>query len=154
MDGASWAVAAVFVLGTLALGTGSGLVAAGTADQYGHLERPSWAPPAWVFGPVWTVLYVLVGVAGFVSHRHSGWTLPTLLWTLQLLLNLLWTPLFFGLGLRGWALVDLCALLLATLATIAATWLRARPAALLLLPYLAWVGFATALNAAVWSMNR
>lgn len=154
MDSRSWAVAAAFIAGTLALGLGSGLVAAGTAGQYRDLERPDWAPPPWLFGPVWTALYIMVGWAGFLAWRAAGWSLPLQLWTVQLLLNLLWTPLFFGLGLRGWALVDLGALLLALLATLASLWFRFRPAALLLLPYLGWVAFATALNAEVWWLNR
>lgn len=150
----AWLVAAAFILGTLALGLASGLLSANTPAQYRDLKQPPWAPPSWVFGPVWTVLYVLIGVAGFLAWRASGWSLPSQLWALQLLLNLLWTPLFFGLGLRGVALVDIGVLLLAVPATIVSLWWRQRVAALLLLPYLAWVAFATALNAAVWWLNR
>ncbi|MEU3018218.1 TspO/MBR family protein [Nocardiopsis sp. NPDC007018] len=133
----------------------------GTAAQdagavYANLELPVWAPPSWLFGPVWTVLYVLVAVAGWLVWRAAGVRGAAVflgVYVLQLLLNAAWTPLFFGAGLYGTALADILLLVVA----VAATLLLARPhsgtAALLLVPYLVWVAFAAALNAAVWAVN-
>lgn len=149
-----WLILAAFTLGTLAIGLASGLTAAQTADQYRDLEQPSWAPPSWLFGPVWTVLYLMVGLAGYLAWQKVGWSRPLALWGIQLALNLAWTPLFFGAGLRGLALVDLAALLVALVATILLFWRVSRPAAYLLLPYGVWVCFATALNASIWLLNR
>lgn len=144
----------LFVGGTLALGLLSGLLAARVPDTYANLESPSWAPPAWVFGPVWTVLYICIGLAGWLAWRAGAGRMPLGLWGLQLALNVVWTPIFFGLGLRGLALIDIVALLIVVAATMIA-FLRVKPAAgWLLAPYLAWVSFATALNAAYWWLNR
>lgn len=149
-----WVVLAAFTLGTLALGLGSGLTAARTAEQYRDLEQPSWAPPPWLFGPVWTVLYLMVGLAGYLTWAAAGWSRPLALWAVQLALNLAWTPLFFGAGWRGVALVDIAALLVALAATVALVWPVSRVAAYLLLPYGLWICFATALNASIWLLNR
>ncbi len=149
-----WLVLAAFTLGTLAVGLASGLTAAKTADQYRDLRQPSWAPPPWLFGPVWTVLYLMVGLAGYLVWAATGWSRPLMLWAVQLALNVAWTPLFFGAGWRGLALLDLAALLAALAATIALAWPASRPAAFLLLPYGLWACFATALNASIWALNR
>lgn len=139
------AVAAVAVLGGLAAGTAE--------STYQDLDLPAFAPPSWLFGPVWTVLYVMIAVAGWLVWRARGVDVATVAWGVQLLLNLAWTPLFFAGDRYGLALVDIVALLVAILATIALAWPRSRTAALLLVPYLAWVAFATALNAAIWHLN-
>ncbi len=121
---------------------------------YGQLRRPPWAPPGEVFGPVWTVLYVLIGIAGWLIATRPGGEGALRLWTVQLALNAAWTPIFFGLRRPGVALVEIVALLsTTTLTTVAA--LRHRPlAGALLLPYLAWLTYATALNSAIWQRNR
>lgn len=127
-------------------------------DWYPTLVRPSFAPPSWVFGPVWTALYVMMGVASWLVWRR-GLTRPEVrralvLYSVQLGFNLAWSLVFFGLRRPFAALIDIVVLF----ALIAITTLRfvvvSRPAALLLLPYLAWVGFATALNAGFWWLNR
>ncbi len=123
---------------------------------YGQLVQPGWAPPGWLFGPVWTVLYALMGTAAWLVWRAGGWGAhrPALvLFILQLTLNALWSWLFFGWHLGAAALVDIVALWLLIVATTVAFW-RVRPlAGGLLLPYLGWVTFATALNVAVWRLN-
>lgn len=120
---------------------------------YASLQKPTWAPPPWIFGPVWTVLYLTIGVAAWgVWHRH-GWTGAHALWFLQLLLNAAWTPVFFGLREIGLALVVIVLLWFSILGTIAALWRQTLWAGALLLPYLAWVSFATALNFALWRLN-
>ena len=134
--------------------------AVGTATQGGDvggtylaLDPPAWAPPPWLFGPVWTVLYALIGVAGWwvwrvgpVDRRRPALTL----WGAQLVVNAAWPGVFFGLGELGWALAVIVMLDVLVLATIIAVARLTRVAAALLLPYLAWILFATALNAALW----
>lgn len=125
---------------------------------YQGLAAPSFRPPAWLFGPVWTVLYILIAAAGTrLALRADGSLLAGAclgLWALQMVLNALWTPVFFGAHDLRAALVVIVALLavIAVLAVLA--WRIDRAAALMLLPYLGWVGFATVLNAAYWWLNR
>ena len=124
---------------------------------YANLVKPSWAPPAGVFGPVWTVLYVLMAVAAWLVWRARG-SIELVgaqlgLFAAQLLLNGLWSWLFFTWQLGALALVDICLLWLLLLATVVQFWRVSRLAAVLLLPYLLWVSFATALTAATWRMN-
>jgi translocator protein len=124
---------------------------------YANLLKPSWNPPPWIFGPVWTTLYVMMAVAAWLVWRQGGWQAqgrPLRLFLVQWLLNALWTPLFFGMHRIGLALVDIVALWLALATTLAAFWKVKRAAGALLAPYLAWVSFATALNFAIWRLNR
>lgn len=124
---------------------------------YGTLVKPSWAPPAGVFGPVWTVLYALMALAAWLIWRTKGSVesagAPLGLFAAQLLLNGLWSWLFFSWQLGALALVDICLLWLLLLATVVQFWRVSPLAAVLLLPYLLWVSFATALTAATWRMN-
>jgi translocator protein len=143
-------VAAVSLAGTLWTDTGDG-------SWYEQLEQPAWEPPDWLFGPVWTVLYVLMAVAAWLVSRcglHRGDVQIALgLYLLQLALNLGWTGVFFGLERPGWALVEIVVLVLVLLATIVAFARVSKIAAALLVPYLLWVGYATALTAAIAALN-
>lgn len=124
---------------------------------YQELVRPAWTPPDSVFGPVWTTLYVLMGIAAWLvwERRHEAQTRgPLLLFVLQLALNAVWSLVFFGLRRPGLALVEIALLWVAIAATLWSFARVRRSAAALLAPYLAWVTFAVALNAAIWSMNR
>lgn len=123
-------------------------------DWYASLERPFFAPPNWVFGPVWTLLYVLIAVAGWLLWQRGGlWSVAMRWWWAQMMLNALWTPLFFGWNLLGLALVEMALLWLAIAMTIRSGY-RLRPlAAWLLAPYFAWVSFAWVLNAGFWWLN-
>ena len=123
------------------------------ASWYPSLVKPAWTPPSWVFGPVWTLLYPLVAVAGWLAWREGRARAGTLLFLLQLSLNAAWPWIFFGDRRVGLALLCVVAMWLAILATIRAFWPVSKGAAVLLVPYLAWVGFATALNAAIWLLN-
>jgi translocator protein len=126
-------------------------------EWYAQLDKPSWNPPGWIFGPVWTALYAMMGVAAWLVWRRSGFAgapVALALFGAQLVLNAMWSWLFFGLHRPALALVDIVALGLAIAATIVAFWQHSRPAALLLVPYLGWVGFATALNLTLWRLNR
>jgi benzodiazapine receptor len=139
----------------LASGIG-GLASTSSGEDYQRLEQPGWAPPSWVFGPVWTLLYALMAVAAWLVWRSGPWsqTRPALtLYAIQLVLNAAWTPLFFGLGWRGIAFAELGVLLVVLVATVLLFWRRSRIAAALLLPYLAWSMFAWCLNFAVWQLN-
>lgn len=150
---ATWLGLAAFGAAVTAAALIGVLGVSGTSAEYQNLEQPSWAPPSWLFGPVWTVLYVLIAVSGWLVWRRTGWTTALTVYAAQLALNALWTPLFFGFGEYGLALVDIVLLWVLIGATI---WLFrpvSRLAAALLLPYWAWVTFATGLNAAIWWAN-
>lgn len=142
------------VVGAVAVAASLATVQASTA--YKELDGPSWAPPAWLFGPVWTALYVMMAVSGWLAWRSGmGWRGPGMVtYGLQLLLNGLWSPLFFALQWRGAALLCILALDVAVAVTAFLFWRRSRAAAFLLGPYLLWILFATALNWAYWLLNR
>lgn len=123
-------------------------------DYYAGLDKPDWAPPAWLFGPVWTVLYALIGIAAWLVARRGPASRPALaLWGVQLALNAAWTPIFFGLRAPGVALAEILVMWVAIAATTVAFFARRTAAGALMLPYLAWVSFATALNFAIWRLN-
>jgi translocator protein len=125
-------------------------------DWYAHLRKPAWNPPNWIFGPVWTVLYMLMAIAAWLVWQRGGFRqqrAALALYLVQLLFNGLWSPLFFGLHRLGLAFVDLALLWLALLACMGAFWKARRVAGMILLPYLAWVTFAGALNLAIWRLN-
>lgn len=130
-----------------------GLAAASSQATYQALELPPYAPPSWVFGPAWSVLYVMIAVAGWLAWRSGGGRPAMVVWSVQLLLNLAWTPLFFAADRYGLALVEIVALLVAVAATVVVFRRTSTLAAWLLVPYLAWVAFATALNAGVFVLN-
>jgi len=132
---------------------GGRAVAPALAIWYPGLVKPSWTPPSWVFGPVWTLLYPLVAVAGWLAWREGRSRVGTLLFLLQLSLNAAWPWIFFGERRIDLALLCVALLWLAILGTIRAFWRVSRGAAVLLLPYFGWVGFGTALNAAIWFLN-
>jgi tryptophan-rich sensory protein len=123
------------------------------AHWYPQLSKPAWTPPGWVFGPVWTLLYPMLAVAGWLAWREGRSRGGTLVYLLQLTLNAAWPWIFFAERRVGLAFACAIALFFAILATVVAFWRVHRGAAILLVPYLGWVGFAAALNAAIWWMN-
>lgn len=140
----------------IALVLGGGL-AIGTVTRpgewYAQLAKPAFTPPGWLFGPVWTVLYVMIGIAGWRIWRLDPRSRPMMLWWAQLGLNFLWSPVFFAAHQIGLALVIILLLLGAIVCFIAASWERDRSAAWLFVPYAAWVAFASALNASILALN-
>jgi tryptophan-rich sensory protein len=123
---------------------------------YERLRKPSWTPPNWLFGPAWSILYAMIAVSGYLLWRSAGpgeAAVPLVFYGLQLVLNGTWSALFFGLRRPDYAFLDVVLLWLAILATIVTFWPVRADAALLLVPYLAWVTFAGALNFAVWRLN-
>lgn len=122
-------------------------------EWYAALNKPAWTPPNWVFPVAWTILYILIAIAGWLAFRAGGWTTAILAWSAGLVLNALWSYLMFGRHEIALALVDLCALWVTIVVFIFAAWSLSRSASYLFLPYWAWVTFAGALNFAVWQMN-
>lgn len=125
-------------------------------EWYAQLQKPSWNPPSWIFGPVWTTLYLLMGIAAWLVWRQGGFETARgalLLFLAQLALNALWTPVFFGLHQPGAGFVVIVLLWLAIVATIRAFVRFSRTSAALLSPYLLWVSFAAVLNFTVWRLN-
>ena len=154
-----YAVLALFILLPLAAGgIGSIATARSVGEWYTVLSKPWWNPPSWIFGPAWTLLYVLMGVAAWrvwLSAGSFGSARSALiLFLLQLALNGLWSWLFFGFRMPGAALVELLLLWAFIAATIRAFSFHDYTAAWMMVPYLAWVSFAGALNAAILILNR
>lgn len=126
-------------------------------EWYRRLNKPAWNPPNSIFAPVWTMLYLLMAVAAWLVWRRygiSGALVPLLLFVAQLLLNAAWTWLFFGRHQIRAALIDIGVLWVTILATLVSFWKLEPLAGILLLPYLAWVSFATLLTWTIWRMNR
>lgn len=141
---------------------GSVFTAPAIAGWYAGLNKPELNPPSWVFGPVWTTLYALMGVAAWLVWRRLDDGSPSTslrakialaIFIAQLFLNTLWSVLFFGLQSPGWALVEIIFLWLAILATMIAFGKISKPAMWLLLPYLLWVSFASYLNYSIYVLN-
>lgn len=122
-------------------------------EFYLSLNRPDWAPPAWVFAPVWTVLYFLQGVAAWMVWRVRGWSGALALFCVQLALNALWTWIFFAWREGALAFAEIVVLWALIVATVIAFWRVRALAGVLLVPYLLWVTFAAALTYAVWTLN-
>jgi benzodiazapine receptor len=127
-------------------------------NWYSGLNKPSFNPPNWIFGPVWTTLYIMMGIAAFLVWRNGLENkivrIALACYIVQLALNAIWTPLFFGLHSPLLGLIDIVLLFNAITVTIYAFFQISRPAAILLIPYLAWVFFATVLNASIYILNR
>ena len=125
-------------------------------DFYRELTRPEWAPPASVFGPVWTVLYAAMAIAAWLiwrNHNNSLRRIALTLFGVQLVLNSLWSWLFFAWQQGGMAFVDIVILWVLIVAMLGIFWRISRVAAALILPYLLWVSFASVLNWSIWQLN-
>jgi tryptophan-rich sensory protein len=134
---------------------GGAATAASVTTWYPSLVKPPFNPPDWVFGPVWTVLYIMMAVAAWrVWCSDKPGRVPALVaYALQLVLNLGWSLIFFGLQQPGLALIEIIGLVAMVAVTMHRFWPIDRTAGLLLAPYLAWISFATILNAAIWLLN-
>ncbi len=122
-------------------------------DWYERLDKPSWTPPNWVFPVVWTILYIMIAIAGWLVWKVDGPGLAIALWGIQILLNGAWSAVFFGLYRMDWAFVVVVLLAAAVLAFAVVSWPISAIASLLFVPYLTWVCIAAALNFTVWQMN-
>lgn len=136
---------------------GAGLTSPEIPGWYRSINKPSWNPPDSIFGPVWTMLYVMMGISAWDIWLHAGFRRsvgPLVLFAFQLFLNLAWSWIFFRQHAIGFALIEIVALWLAIVATMVAFFRRSILAGGLLVPYLAWVSFATVLNHAIWQLNK
>jgi tryptophan-rich sensory protein len=146
-----------FLAVTFAAAAAGGMAnARAVAEWYPTLAKPVWTPPAWIFGPVWMLLYTLMGTAAWLVWLRQGFRgarLAHALYVIQLALNAAWSWLFFGFRLPGAAFVEILLLLASIGATTILFWKARRSAGMLFIPYLVWVFFATVLNLAIWRMN-
>lgn len=142
----------VFLILVIGGGLAAGLVAM-PGDWYAGLHKPPFNPPNWIFGPVWTLLYIFIAIAGWRVWVHARDSLAMKLWWAQLVLNLIWSPTFFALHQVAVALAIVLGMLALILGFIATAWSRDRTAALLFVPYAAWVSFASLLNGAILVLN-
>ena len=143
-----------WLLAAFAAGAVGAIASVDAASFYAQLSKPSWAPPAWVFGPVWSALYALMGIAAWLVWRSPGSKAVALgLFSAQLAANALWSWLFFAWHRGALAAIEVLVLLALIVAMAAAFWRTSRLAALLLVPYVLWVSFAAALTWAVWRSN-
>jgi len=154
----SWGIRLLALAGWVALCFGAASLGALfiPGDWYASLRKPSWNPPGWIFGPVWTALYAMMATAAWLVWQRGGFSAQRRTLTLflvQLVLNAAWTPLFFGLHWTGVAFAEIVLLWLAIGANIISFHRVSRVAAWLLAPYLLWVTFATMLNLTLWRLN-
>jgi tryptophan-rich sensory protein len=147
-----WLIFTVFLAACIAAGTTGALFEPG--PWYRALAKPRWTPPDWLFPVAWFTLYICMSLAAMRVATTAAPGLALAFWSLQIALNTLWTPIFFGLKRMGAALVVIVALWLSVAATMVTFWQIDLIAGLLFLPYIAWVSVAGALNFTVWWMNR
>jgi translocator protein len=147
---------AILALCLAASAVGGAATASSVGTWYQTLAKPSFNPPNWIFAPVWTALYFMMAIAAWRVWRRAGLSgarAETTLFALQLVLNMVWSILFFGLRSTGAAMAEIFVLLLAILATTVVFWQRDRVAGMLFIPYAGWVAFAAVLNVALWRLN-
>ncbi len=145
-----------WLLVSFAAAAAGAFASASAGAFYGGLARPAWAPPGWLFGPVWSVLYTCMGIAAWLVWRARGFAgarSALLVFIVQLVVNALWTWFFFVWHRGGLALAEIGLLWVLILATIVLFWRVSKPAAALLVPYLVWVSFASALTLSLWRLN-
>ena len=139
-------------------GTSGFFTATGVESWYQTIARPTWNPPGWIFGPVWTTLYVMMGISLFLVWKEDTSVelkkIGIALFTVQLVLNFFWSFIFFNQHQIGWALVEIIAMWVFILLTIFAFAQVNKAAAWLLVPYISWVSFATILNFTIWQLNK
>jgi len=152
-----WIGLVIFIVICLgAGGLGSMATAPEIAGCYKTLEKPAWNPPDFVFGPVWTTLYVMMAIAAWLVWKPDGFkaaAIPLTLFATQLAMNIAWSWIFFGMHQPGWAFAEIVLLWLAIVATTGAFFKSSRAAGWLMLPYLGWVSFASVLNWTIWRLN-
>lgn len=144
--------AAVFIGGVVLVGMLLGYLNV-PGEWYERLAKPSFNPPNYVFAPVWIALYCLVGAAGARTWSRAPHSAAMRVWFAQMVLNFLWSPVFFSLHLIGWGLVIIVSLLISIIMFIALQLKKDRIAALMFFPYCLWVAFATALNWSIYRLN-
>lgn len=149
---ANWWLLVVFLVVVMGVGGAIGFVNI-PGSWYAALTKPPFNPPNWVFAPVWTILYVLIAIAGWRTFNRDRTGAPMILWVVQMLLNWAWSPVWFSLHAPWPALAIIIALWLVIIAFIAVSWRRDLVSAWLFVPYALWVSFATVLNASIAWLN-
>lgn len=150
-----WLLLVIFIVVCELVGiSGSVFTVRAIPTWYARLKKPSFNPPSWIFGPVWTALYALQGFAVYLIFRVNGDGIAFDVFIVQLILNALWTPLFFGAKRLGAALAELIVLLICVVTTVVLFFGINTAAAWLMIPYALWVAFATILNYSIWQLNR
>lgn len=149
----------ISILIPLAIGAVSGFfTTAEIPGWYQTINKPTWNPPSWIFGPVWTTLYVMMGIALFLIWKsdvsQTAKKTAIILFAAQLGLNFFWSFIFFNQHQPGWALVEIIVMWVSILLTIFAFAAVSKTGAWLLIPYISWVSFATILNYTIWQLNR
>lgn len=147
-----WVWLAVFLVLTMGSAT---LIGAATTpgDWYEALQKPAFTPPDWLFGPVWTLLYACVAIAGWLTWVRAYKSLAMQVWFAQLAVNFMWSPAFFSMQRPGLALAIIAAMIALTVLFIRLVWRPDRLSAMLMLPYCAWICFAAIVNFSIWQMN-
>lgn len=146
-----WVLFAIFLAACFAAGSTGGLFPPG--DWYRKLDKPTWTPPDWVFPVTWITLYLCMSAAGARAALSDGNAIAMAMWSLQIALNGLWSPVFFGLKKLKLGMIVLCLLWISVAMTLVALWQVDWIAGALFVPYLVWVTIAGALNASVWRRN-
>ena len=147
------ALVVLLILCFAVAGVGGMATAPSIPNWYADLAKPSWTPPSWVFGPVWSVLYLSMAVAAWLVWRHGNGVVPMTLFGIQLVFNAAWSWLFFWLHNSGAAVIDVVLLWMAIAAVMVAFWRRSTLAGIISVPYLPWVSFAAVLNVTIWQLN-
>ncbi|HEX5655367.1 MAG TPA: TspO/MBR family protein [Chitinophagaceae bacterium] len=148
----------ISILLTVGIGATAGLFTASGVDSwYTTIQKPSWNPPNWIFGPVWTTLYIMMGIALYLVWKSGSdervKKIALILFAFQLILNFLWSFIFFDQQQPGWAFLEILILWVFILLTIFAFARVNKAAAWLLVPYISWVSFAAILNYTIWQLN-
>lgn len=146
-----WLVLAVWILISMSAGFIGSRFPPG--EWYQNLVKPPWNPPGWIFGPVWTLLYILMGIAAWMVWKDRGFSIPVYFFMGQLVLNALWSYLFFGINRPDLAFLEIIVLWSAILVTMILFWRVRSTAGVLFVPYLLWVSFASVLNLTLWRLN-
>ena len=150
----SWlALLVLLILCFAVAGIGGLATAPSIPNWYAGLAKPSWTPPGWIFGPVWSVLYLSMAIAAWLVWRRADAVVPMTAFGIQLIFNAAWSWLFFGLHSPGAAFIDVVMLWATIAATTVVFWRRSTLAGILFVPYLIWVSFAAVLNFAIWRLN-
>ena len=147
----------VCILICTALGFLSGFSTADSiSNWFQYVKKPSWNPPNWLFAPVWTALYILMGISVALIWHSKATNKSQAIWlfVIQFILNLCWSLIFFNLHQTGWAFVEIIVMLIFIVLTIISFYKIDKTAAYLLLPYICWVSFATVLNGSIWFLNK
>lgn len=151
----SWLLLISFVVVCELVGiSGSVFTVRAIPTWYARLKKPAFSPPNWLFGPVWTILYALQGIAAYLVFQHADNEPAFACFIFQLVLNAIWTPLFFGAKRIGAALAEIILMLIFIIITTVLFFTVTAIAGWLMIPYVAWVSFATALNYKIWELNR